>query len=198
MENASLRAEIVHLHGMVDHQVGGQQRIGQRRIGTHGGERIAHGGQIDYAGTPVKSCSSTRAGMKLISLAFAPAPRATYSTSAADHLAPVFLPQQVFEQNLGGKGQAGDVADPGFLQSRQPEDLVLSLTNAQRRRGAKRIFAGHSQFSFCHSQEEGYTTSIHARWPGAPANAAQYGGGVNSDHLRSRSARIIFAGETRG
>ena len=35
--------------------------------------------------------------------------------SAADNLAAVLVAQQVFEQDLGGKGQAGDVADALFL-----------------------------------------------------------------------------------
>ena len=39
-------------------------------------------------GTPVKSCSSTRAGMKLISLASAPPPLATCVTSSAETLRP--------------------------------------------------------------------------------------------------------------
>ncbi len=43
-------AELVHLHGMIDHQIGGDQRIGALGIGAHVAQRIAHGGQIHHAG----------------------------------------------------------------------------------------------------------------------------------------------------
>ena len=43
-------AELVDLHGMVDHQIHGDQGIGFLGIGAHLGERVAHGGEIDHAG----------------------------------------------------------------------------------------------------------------------------------------------------
>ena len=43
-------AELIHLHGVIDHQIGGDQRIGALGIGAHVAQRVAHGGQIDHAG----------------------------------------------------------------------------------------------------------------------------------------------------
>ena len=43
-------SEVVHLDGVIDHQVGGQQRIGAVGVGSHGRESVAHGGQVDHAG----------------------------------------------------------------------------------------------------------------------------------------------------
>ena len=45
----------------------GMQRVDLRRVAAQRLHRVAHGGQVDDAGTPVKSCSSTRAGVKPIS-----------------------------------------------------------------------------------------------------------------------------------
>ena len=41
---------MVHLHGVIDHQVGGQQRVGAVGVGAHGGQSVAHGGQVHHAG----------------------------------------------------------------------------------------------------------------------------------------------------
>ena len=57
-------AEFVHLHRVIDYQFGGQQRIDFLRVAPE--LRIASrmAARSTTAGTPVKSCSSTRAGMK--------------------------------------------------------------------------------------------------------------------------------------
>ena len=41
--------ELIHLHGVIYDQVGGDQRIGEFRIGAQFFQRIAHGSQIDHA-----------------------------------------------------------------------------------------------------------------------------------------------------
>ena len=74
-------------------------------------------------GTPVKSCSSTRAGMKLISARVAaPAAIRTAIRYRRAHEAPVFHAQQVFEQDPNGERQLIDVADAAPLESVQPVD----------------------------------------------------------------------------
>ncbi len=45
-----LRAELIHLHGVIDHQIGGHQRIGAAWVSAHGRECIAHCSEIDHAG----------------------------------------------------------------------------------------------------------------------------------------------------
>jgi hypothetical protein len=56
-------AEFVHLHRVVDHQLGRHQRIDALRIAAQRLDGVAHGARSTMAGTPVKSCISTRAGM---------------------------------------------------------------------------------------------------------------------------------------
>ena len=83
--NDVARAERVDLHGVVDDQLGGDERVDPRRVAAHLGHRVAHGREVDDAGTPVKSCMTTRAGVKAISLhGSAPASQvASASMSAA-------------------------------------------------------------------------------------------------------------------
>ena len=113
------RAELIHLHGMVDHQFGGKQRIDflrRRRPASRIASRIA--ARSTTAGTPVKSCSSTRAGMKEISFSVAPAAfvgsqPASARMSSGVNEAVVLVAQQIFEQHFQGKRQARHVADAG-------------------------------------------------------------------------------------
>jgi len=46
----SLGAELVDLHGVVDDEVDGDERVGFLGIGTHLRQGVAHGGEIDHAG----------------------------------------------------------------------------------------------------------------------------------------------------
>ena len=89
-------------------------------------------------GTPVKSCNSTRAGMKLISLATDP-PRAARDIFdiGGGHAAAVFLAQQVFQQDFGRERQARNVADALFFKAAQAKDAVIGITGAQRGRGSE-------------------------------------------------------------
>ena len=56
-------------HRVVDDQLDRHQRVDLGRVAAEGRQRVAHGGQVDHAGTPVKSCMSTRSGVKAISAA---------------------------------------------------------------------------------------------------------------------------------
>jgi len=40
-------AERVDLHGMVDHELGGDERVDHRRVAAHVGHRVAHRGEVD-------------------------------------------------------------------------------------------------------------------------------------------------------
>ena len=42
-------AEAVDLHGVVDHEVGGDERVDQRRVAAEGAHRVAHGREVDDA-----------------------------------------------------------------------------------------------------------------------------------------------------
>ena len=60
-------AVAVDLHRVVDDQLGRRQRIDLVGIAAEARHGLAHRGQIDDAGTPVKSCMITRAGVNEIS-----------------------------------------------------------------------------------------------------------------------------------
>ncbi len=42
-------AEAIHLNGVVDDQIGGQERVGAVGVGAHGGQGVAHGGEVHHA-----------------------------------------------------------------------------------------------------------------------------------------------------
>ena len=54
-------AEFVHLHGMIDHQLGGKQRIDFLRIAAEFAHGVAHGGQIDDGGHAGEILQAARA-----------------------------------------------------------------------------------------------------------------------------------------
>ena len=94
-------------------------------------------------GTPVKSWSSTRAGLKLISCAGAPIfHAATYSMSPGLTVAPFSVAQQIFEQDLDGIRDAGEVG-AALLQRFEREVPVLTASDGQGRSSTKAIGLWH-------------------------------------------------------
>ena len=81
------------------------------------------------AGTPVKSCISTRAGRKAISRS----ELRVFSHSAdrldvVDRDGPAVLEaHQILEQHLHREGQARDVAEPGRLRRRLEAEIIVAL-----------------------------------------------------------------------
>ena len=80
------------------------------------------------AGTPVKSCSSTRAGMKEISFSVAPPalggiPAGERANVVGADEAVVFVAQKIFEQHLQRKRKPRHVADAGALERVQAIDF---------------------------------------------------------------------------
>ena len=95
------------------------------------------------AGTPVKSCMTTRAGVKAISLlgcAFA-SQVASASMSFLRDGAVAFGAEQVLEQDLEAEGQAGDVV--GGLQGVESEDVEFAVADAQLGAGVEAV-VGHA------------------------------------------------------
>ena len=86
------------------------------------------------AGTPVKSCSKTRAGMNAISARVCRRrlPFRQCLNVGGPHEAAVFLAQQIFEQHANGKRQLHHMSDAAPLERVQPENFVLSAAHFQR------------------------------------------------------------------
>ncbi len=104
------RAELVHLHRVIDHQVGGNERIGALGIGAHCAQRIAHGRQIDHARNAgeILQQHAGRAEVDFLRWRADFPFRDVLDIGRLDGRA-VFGAQQIFEQNLDGIGNAGDV-----------------------------------------------------------------------------------------
>ena len=130
--------EAIHLHGVVDHQIGRQQRVGARGVGPHGRQGIAHGGEIHHGRDAGEVLQQHARGHEVDLLGVRPAHAAghVFNVRGRD-LAAVFPAQQVFQQDAGGERQAGDVADAFLFQRRKAKDVVIGVADAQFRGGAE-------------------------------------------------------------
>jgi hypothetical protein len=127
------RAVVVNLHRMIDDQIDRHQRLDAARIVPRWPApawRIAARSQS--SGTPVKSCSTTRATTKGISsLRSARGCHCASSTDMplGDPMA-IAVAQQRFQHDAQRHRQAGDVADLGRCQRRQRVEQRLRLSRA--------------------------------------------------------------------
>ena len=95
------RAEFVHLHRVIDDQLGGLQGIDQRGIAAQLLHGVAHGGQVDHrgdAGEILQQHAAGREGDFLVRLGFA-VPGRQGADVVRGHVAAVFGAQQIFQQN---------------------------------------------------------------------------------------------------
>ena len=100
-------------------------------------------------GTPVKSCMSTRSGVKAISCAASPAALAVPLGVGAPgrhgddvvgrDVRPVLVAQQVLQQDLDGVGQALNVVPLAERRRRDVEDLVGAVADGQVGLGVERV-----------------------------------------------------------
>ena len=128
------RAEEIHLDGMVDDEVDGNQRIDLGRIAVQVAHGIAHGGQVDDGG---------HAGEVLHQHARRPVgdfPRGGLGLEPLGHgadvvgldRAPVLEPQQVFQQHFQGEWKVRDPGQPVPFRIRQREVFVGLGADGQR------------------------------------------------------------------
>ena len=135
------RAEVVHLYGVVDHQVGGQQRVGAVRVGTHGGQRVAHGGQVDntrYAGEILQQ-HARRHEADLFAVGALSARHRLHILRR--NATAIFVAQQVLQQDLDGKRKASHASQALLFERGQPVIFILAVAGAQLRRRTKTIFS---------------------------------------------------------
>ena len=112
---------------MIDHEVGGHERIGFRGISAHGCEGVAHGGDVDDAGDAGEILKKHAGGHERDF--FGVFTSGTAMREGIDigglHLAAVFVAEQVLEQNAVGERQARDVGNAFFLQRGEAENAVV-------------------------------------------------------------------------
>jgi len=99
-------------------------------------------GEIDYAGTPVKSWSKTRAGMKAISFALRWDPGGEKANVFGVNEAAIFTAQKIFQQDAKGKRQFASVLMPCFSSFRGDESSKDCAPTLSLSRVPKELPAG--------------------------------------------------------
>ena len=113
----SLGAVLVHLHGVVDHQIHRLQRIDPRGIAAERGQRIAHRGEIHHAGHAGEVLQEHARGAErdlLIEFLFHVPARERLDVRPLDERA-VLVAEQVLEEDAERDGEAldGAAGEPG-------------------------------------------------------------------------------------
>ena len=126
------RAVLVHLHGVVDDQLGGRQRIHALRIAAQGLDGVAHGGQIDdrgHAGEVLHQHARRHVGDLAAGLGLGVPVGQELDVGGRDVHA-VFAAQQIFKQNLQAEGQAAQI-EAALGERRQAIDGVGAVAGGE-------------------------------------------------------------------
>ena len=136
------RAEDVDLHGVVDHELGGDERVDPRRVAAHVGHRVAHHGEVDDGGHAREVLHHDPRGRERdlvggLGLRVPGGERLDVVLGDGDA---VLVAQQVLEQHLQGEGQARDVV--ARLQRLEAVDLIRAPADLEVAAGIKGVL-GH-------------------------------------------------------
>ena len=126
------RAVLVDLHGVIDHELGGRERIYPLRIAAQLDDRLAHGGEIHDAGDAgeVLHDHARRREGDLVMRRRLRIPGEDGLDVAALDVHTVLESQQVLEEDLQGERQSIDALS---FEGREAVDLVLLLAHVERR-----------------------------------------------------------------
>ena len=135
------RPEHVDLDRMVDHELGGSERVDLRGVAAHRAHRVAHRGQVDHGRHPgeVLHEHARRRERDLGARLGAGVPSRQRLDVLRANRFPVLVAQQVLEQDLQRERQPRDVVRR--LERVEPEDLIRALPDGERRLGVEGI--GH-------------------------------------------------------
>ena len=127
-------AERIDRHRVIDDEVDRNQRIDLARVAAERAHGVAHGGKIDHGGDAGEILHQhARRAEGDLALAL---PRLQPLGHAANVVggdgAPVFMPQQIFEQHLQRERQAADAGEPVRLGLLQIEIIIAALADLQR------------------------------------------------------------------
>ena len=112
------RAEFVHLHGMVNYQLGGEQGIDFLRVAAEIADRVAHRGEINHGGNAGEILQQHARGHER-NFFFGGAgcaggvPARKGANVIRMNEAIVFVAQEIFEQHFQREREARNVADSG-------------------------------------------------------------------------------------
>ena len=112
-------AVVVHLHGMVDDELGGVDRVDLLRVTTEFFHGLAHGGEIHHAGHAgeVLHDHACRREVDFIGRRSLRVPVEHRFDVVLRDVDAVFEAQQVFQQDLEGVGQSGDLVGGQFRKA---------------------------------------------------------------------------------
>ena len=138
-------AELVHLHGMVDDEFGGEQGIDFLWIAAEMAHRVAHGGEIDDggdAGEILKQNASGHEGNFFFAGAFGAGgiPGGEGANIFGMNEAAVFVAQEIFEENLQREGKSRGLADAGALERVEAVDFKGFAADFESGAGGERVF----------------------------------------------------------
>ena len=138
-------AELVHLHGMVDDEFGGKQRINFLWIAAELAHRVAHGGKIDDgrdAREILKQNASGHEGNFFFAGAFGAGgiPGGEGANIVGMNEAAVFVAQEVFEENFQREGKARGLAYAGALERVEAVNFEGFAAYFESGAGGERVF----------------------------------------------------------
>ncbi len=126
VQKSARGAILVHLYGVVDDQVGGNERVGEVRIAAERLQRIAHGGEVYHAGHAGEVLKQHARRHEADFARPGPLPfRDEFDVFGFDRCA-VFVAEQVLEQHPDGVGKAADAGETGLFERPQGVDLVVA------------------------------------------------------------------------
>jgi hypothetical protein len=106
-----VRSEHVDLHGVVDHELRGDQRVDPRGVAAQLGHGVAHGRQVDDGGDAGEVLHQHAGGREadLLGRLGRGVPRGQGLDVRAGHADAVLVAQHVLEEDLQREGKASDV-----------------------------------------------------------------------------------------
>ena len=136
-------AVLVDLHGVVDDEFRGGERVDLLRVAAEARHGLAHGGEVDDRGHAgeVLHDHARRRERDLVARRRLGVPLEQRLDVVARHVDAVLGAQQVLEQDLQREGQAAEVV---ALERGQAEDLVGLAAHRQRLAGLETVAHGTS------------------------------------------------------
>jgi len=137
-------AEFVNLHGVVDDEFGGEERIDFFRVAAEGADGIAHGGEIHdgwNAGEILEEDAGGHEGDFFFGCAGGGGgvPGGEGADIVGMNELAVFVAEEIFEQDFEREGEPGDVADGRALDGCEAVDIEGVGANAEGGAGAEGI-----------------------------------------------------------
>ncbi len=154
------RAELVHDHRVVDHQLGREQRVHRLGVPTHPGHRVAHRRQVHDRGHPgeVLHQHAGRHERDLLVGHLLGVPASELLDVLVAHGPAIFEAQQVLEQDLQRVREARDWKARS-LQGVKPVDLVGATARLECGAAAEAVhstvFTSDTKYSVSPKQLEG-------------------------------------------